>query len=554
MSRQLNVTIGQLNPTVGDLAGNYRRAAAAAEQAAADGSQLLVLPEMFISGYPLQDLVMHQAFVRECMRCVERLAEEFGKSMVTIAVGGPLLEDGRVYNAVHVLAAGAVKAVVRKQHLPNYGVFDERRNFQTGGAAGPVAVNDVRVGFAICEDFWRPDVAETLLETGAELLVVVNGSPYETDKYDERVQHMVARTVETQLPVLYANLVGGQDDQVYDGGSFVLNRGGELAVQAPFFTESIITTNWQEAENGWRCEAGPRHSVGDRNAHDYRCLVLALADFVRKNGFESVLVGLSGGIDSALVATIAADALGPERVRAVLLPSEYTSELSLRCAQEVVNALGCRSDEVAIAPGVTSVMASLPANAGGDSAGVVAENLQARMRGLLLMAMANQSGELLLTTGNKSEVAVGYATLYGDMCGGYACITDVYKTRVYELCRWRNANHTEWMCAPSGTVVPEMIITREPTAELRPDQLDRDSLPPYEELDPMLEMLIEGDKSIAEVAAAGYDRAVVERVARLVRGAEFKRRQAAPGAKITRRAFWLERRYPITNRFTDQVQ
>ena len=542
------ITVGQLNPTLGDLAGNRTRAIAAVDAAVAAGSDLLLLPEMYLTGYPIQDLALQPAFVRAAMASVRELTEETANSGVAVAVGAPLEVDGQVYNALYLLAEGMCRATIRKHRLPNWGVFDEKRTYAAGGMPGPVAVRGVRVGFAICEDLWQADVAETLVESGAEILLLANGSPYEQDKYDERIQAMVSRVIETDLPLVYANLVGGQDDQVFDGGSFVLNRGGHLAMQGPFFEEAILHTDWRREAGGWQCEAGERAVVGEREEQDYRGLVLGLQDFVRKNGFSEVILGLSGGVDSALVAALAVDALGPGQVHCVMLPSQITGAESRACAQEVVAALGCQHDEIHIGETVTTAAAATAAD------GIALENLQARVRGVLLMAIANTRGELLLATGNKSETAVGYATLYGDMCGGYAPLKDVYKTRVYALSRWRNAHHVEWMRGPAGIVVPETVLAREPTAELRPDQRDQDSLPPYDRLDSMLEILIEKNGSIEEAVAAGHAREEVVEIAELLCRSEFKRFQSAPGPKITRRAFWLDRRFPVTNRFRENPQ
>ena len=547
---RMRVAVAQLNPTVGDLDGNRRKALRAVETAVASRANLVVLPEMFITGYPLQDLVSKRSFVEAAMEGVRRLAVKVDSFDVPVAVGGPLLADGEVYNALHILDGGEVRAVVRKHRLPNFGVFDELRTFRAGNVPGPVNVRGVLIGFAICEDFWCPDVAETLTETGAEMLVSVNGSPFERKKHDERIGLMVARVVENGLPLIYANLVGGQDDQVYDGGSFVLNRGGPLAAQAPFFEETILLTDWSRTESGWQCTPGDLAPVEVGSAGDYRCLVQGLRDFAGKNGFQNVILGLSGGIDSALVAAIAVDALGAEHVRPVLLPSQYTSEESVQCARDTARMLGCSLENVDIEPAVGAIRGTIERALGGPPSGAAGENIQARARGLLLMAIANSRGDLLLATGNKSEMAVGYATLYGDMCGGYACLKDVYKTHVYALARWRNKTCASWLRGPAGPVIPHLVLERAPTAELRPDQRDEDSLPPYPELDAMLEMLIEGDRSAAQVAEDGYARADAERVATLVRNAEFKRYQSPPGPKITRRAFWLERRYPITCRYS----
>ena len=549
-TKTMRIAIAQLNPTVGDLDGNRYRALEAVKSAARVNASLVVLPEMFITGYPLQDLVSKRPFVEAAMTSIRKLAEEAKTYGVPVAVGGPLLADEAVYNALHVLDEGILRTSVRKHRLPNSGVFDEPRTFRPGNVPGPIEINGVMIGFAICEDFWSPDVAETLAETGAELLISVNGSPFERGKHDERIGLMVARVVENGLPLAYANLVGGQDDQVYDGGSFVLNLGGQLAAQAPFFEETVLLTDWSKEAVGWQCAKGNLAPVFEGAAADYRCLVQGLRDFAGKNGFSDVILGLSGGIDSALVAAIAADALGAGHVRSVLLPSRFTSEESIGCARDTAGMLGCSLEEVDIEPAIGAIRETLQETLNGPPAGAAGENIQARARGLLLMAIANSRGELLLATGNKSEMAVGYATLYGDMCGGYACLKDVYKTHVYALARWRNANHAAWLKGPAGPVIPRLVLDRAPTAELRPDQKDEDSLPPYATLDAMLEMLIEGDCSAAELVAARHSRQGAERVAALVRNAEFKRYQSPPGPKITRRAFWLERRYPITSRYS----
>ncbi len=553
MPRSLRIALGQCNPAVGDLAGNRAIAMRAVEAAADAQVDLLALPEMYLSGYPLQDLVLRPAFQRDAMAAMRKLAEAAAESGVAVLAGGPLAQEGRVYNALYLLDGGTVRATVRKHHLPGEGVFDEPRVYARGGMAGPLAVRGARVGAAICEDFWHGDVAETLAESGADLLLCANGSPYETGKYDERMQVMLRRAVETRLPLAYVNLVGGQDDHVFDGGSFAVNRGGALAVQAPFFEEALAVTDWREHGDGWRCERGELASVPDGDEMDYRALVLAVRDFAGKNGFSSALLGLSGGIDSALVAAIAVDALGPGQVRAALLPSRYTSDESVDCARACAARLGCHLDEVGIEEGVGAVVESVGGALEGGLSEVAQENVQARLRGLMLMAMANTTGALLLATGNKSEVSVGYSTLYGDMCGGFAPLKDVYKTRAYRLARWRNGHHAEWMLGPGGEAVPVSVIERPPTAELRHGQRDDDSLPPYEELDAMLEMMLERDLSLDEIVEEGHNRETARRVAEMVRRSEFKRFQAAPGPKITRRAFWLERRYPVTSRYRETV-
>jgi NAD+ synthase len=391
-----------------------------------------------------------------------------------------------------------------------------------------------------------------MVESGAEILVVPNGSPFRREKFDVRMSKMVARVVENDVPLVYVNMVGGQDDQIFDGGSFVLNRGGKLTVQMPLFDEAIAHVDFIQGENGWEAIDGEKVIFPDDLEQDYRAMVESLRDYCGKTRFEKVLLGLSGGIDSAIVAAIAADALGPDNVRCVMLPSEYTSQSSLEDAQGVVDALGCKYDTVSISGPRAAVSEALAPLFAGMDDGLTEENIQSRMRGLLLMAQSNKFGEMLLTTGNKSEVAVGYATIYGDMNGGYNPIKDMYKTRVFDACRWRNANHRPWMKAPAGEVIPVAIIDKPPSAELRPDQRDDDSLPPYDILDGILKMLVDADKSVADCVAAGFERETVKRVEHLLYISEYKRFQSAPGTRLSNRAFWLDRRYPIVNAFRDQ--
>jgi NAD+ synthase len=439
----------------------------------------------------------------------------------------------------------------RKHHLPNYNVFDEPRVFRSGRVAGPFRVGPLRMGTPICEDAWYPDVAETMAESGAELLMVPNGSPFRRGKFDVRMHHMVSRVVETGLPLVYLNMLGGQDDQVFEGGSFVLNPGGALAVQLPVFEEAIAHVDFEAGPEGWRAARGPLASLPEPIEQAYRAMSMGLGDYLRKSGFAKVLLGLSGGVDSALVAAVAVDTLGAENVRCVMLPSEFTSGESLEDAVAVARALGCRLDELSIEPGRAALTATLAPLFAGRNEDITEENLQSRLRGVLLMALSNKFGEMLLTTGNKSEIAVGYATIYGDMAGGYNPIKDLYKMRVFEACRWRNANHRGWMRGPAGAVMPQRVIDKPPSAELRAGQRDEDSLPPYPVLDQILERLVEGDQSVAEVTAAGFDREMVKKVERLIYMAEYKRFQSAPGTRLTNKAFWLDRRYPIVNRWRD---
>ncbi len=432
-------------------------------------------------------------------------------------------------------------------------MFDEKRLFTPADVTGPYTVNGVRIGSPICEDAWQPDVVETLEETGAEIILIPNGSPYFRNKQDIRMNHMVSRVVESGLPLVYLNMVGGQDDQVFDGGSFVLNKGGELAVQLPAFDKAIAHVTFNRIDNGWHAEHGQKNIYPDDFESDYRAMVESLRDYLRKTGFRKVLLGLSGGIDSAIVAAIATDALGAENVRCVMLPSEYTSSDSLEDAKEVAENLGCRYDFVPIAEGRQAITNTLAPFFEGLAHDITEENLQSRLRGLLLMAMSNKFGEMLLTTGNKSEVAVGYATIYGDMAGGYNPIKDLYKTRVFAMCRWRNDNHCDWMSGPAGEVIPDRVISKPPSAELRPDQKDEDSLPPYGVLDAILTGLVDNDESVAELIAKGYAREDVKRVEHLLFISEYKRFQSAPGTRLSPRAFWLDRRYPIANGWRDKA-
>ena len=551
MTDRFRLTLAQLNATVGDLAGNAALAREAWEEGRKAGAQMVALPEMFITGYNTQDLVMKPAFHQAAIAEIEKLAQDCADGPA-LAIGGPALEGAGLYNAYYILKKGRTSAKVLKHHLPNETVFDEVRIYDSGPVGGPYVVDDVRIGSPICEDSWYEDVSETLAETGAEFLLVPNGSPYYCDKLDTRLNLMVSRVVETGLPLVYLNLVGAQDDQVFDGGTFVLNPGGELMLQMPLMEEAISHVDFVRTEEGWRAEKGELANIPDGHEQDYHAMVLSLRDYLAKTGFKKVLLGLSGGIDSAIVATVAVDALGAENVRCVMLPSEYTSEASLEDAKAVAENLGCRYDFVPISEGRAAITNTLAPLFEGLEPDITEENIQSRLRGLLLMAMSNKFGEMLLTTGNKSEVAVGYATIYGDMAGGYNPIKDMYKTRGFDTCRWRNANHRPWMKGPEGEVIPQNIITKPPTAELREDQKDSDSLPDYPVLDGILDILVDQDGSISDCVAAGYSREDAKKVEHLLYISEYKRFQSAPGTRLSKRAFWLDRRYPIVNRWRDQ--
>ncbi len=551
MADRFRITLAQLNPTVGDIEGNAAKATAAWQKGREAQADLVALPEMFITGYNTQDLVMKPVFHRAAMRAVQALAEDCADGPA-LAIGGPWVEDEKLYNAYLILRGGKIVSKVLKHHLPNETVFDEVRLYDAGPMGGPYAVGNVRIGSPICEDGWHEDVAETLEETGAEFLLIPNGSPYFRNKYDIRLNHMVARTVETGLPVIYLNMVGGQDDQVFDGATFGLNPGGELAFRMPVFDEAVQNIDLLRTKDGWQIDLAEVVPQPDEWEQDYRAMVQSLRDYMDKTGFKKAVLGLSGGVDSALVATIAVDAIGADNVRCVMLPSEYTSQSSLDDAEAVAKALGVHYDFVPISEGRTAVTNSLAPLFAGRDEDLTEENVQSRLRGLLLMAISNKFGEMLLTTGNKSEVAVGYATIYGDMNGGYNPIKDLYKTRVFETCRWRNANHRDWMMGPQGEVIRPSVIDKPPSAELREDQKDSDSLPDYPVLDAILDILVDQDGSIADCVAAGFDEAEARRVEHLIYISEYKRFQSAPGTRLTPRAFWLDRRYPIVNRWRDR--
>jgi NAD+ synthase len=547
----LRLALAQLNPTVGDVAGNLALARRGRAEAATAGADIVVFTELFLSGYPPEDLVLRPSFQTACREACEALAGDTADGGPAVIVGTPWVDGGEVYNAVAVLDGGRVEAVRFKVDLPNYGVFDEKRVFAAGPLPGPVMLRGVRLGVPVCEDIWSPDVVECLSETGAEMLVVPNGSPYRRTVYDERANVAAARIAESGLPLVYVNQVGGQDELVFDGASTVLNADHGLAVALPAFETAVVVTDWRRSADGWRCANGAKAVRDDGERADYRACMLGLRDYVNKNGFPGVVLGLSGGIDSAICAALAVDALGPERVQCVMLPYRFTSGDSLADAAACAQALGVRYDSVAIGAVVEAFEAALAPVFAGMPRGVAEENLQSRARGTLLMAISNKLGPMVVTTGNKSEMSVGYATLYGDMNGGFNPIKDLYKTEVYRLSALRNAWKPADAMGPGGLVIPERILTKAPTAELRENQTDQDSLPPYDILDAVLERLVERERSVAEIIEEGFDAATVRRVERLLTLAEYKRRQAAPGVKVTKRNFGRDRRYPITNRFRD---
>ena len=551
MTDRFRVTLAQLNPTVGDIAGNAAKARDAWEQGRAAGADMVMLPEMFLVGYQTQDLILKAAFERDAMAALDQLMADCADGPM-LGIGGPLREGDKLRNAYFILKGGKVISTTRKYFLPNFNVFDEVRLFSRADTQGPWDAGPLRIGTPICEDSWYPDVCEAMVESGAEVLMVPNGSPYFRNKHVVRMNQMVSRVTECDAPLVYLNMVGGQDDQVFDGGSFVLNRHGALAVQMPWFEEAVVHVDFVQTSEGWAAESGEKALEPDSMETDYAAMVMGLRDYMAKTGFKKVLLGLSGGVDSAIVAAIAADALGSENVRCVMLPSEYTSEGSLTDAKAAAAALGVKYDIVPIGATRAAVTETLAPLFAGLDDGLTEENIQSRIRGLLLMAQSNKFGEMLLTTGNKSEVAVGYATIYGDMAGGYNPIKDLYKTRVFDICRWRNANHRPWMMAPAGEMIPVAIIDKPPSAELRDDQKDSDSLPEYDVLDGILTMLVDDEASVADCVAAGYERDVVKKIEHLLYISEYKRFQSAPGPRLSMKAFWLDRRYPIVNRWRDE--
>jgi NAD+ synthase len=550
MSDSLRIALAQINPTVGDVTGNLEkiRAARAACRAQCD---LMVCGELTVIGYPPEDLVLRPAVVAATRRAVEDLATDTVSGPAVLATT-PWEENGSVYNAAVLLANGRIEAIRYKHDLPNYGVFDEKRVFATGALPDAVDFRGVRLGIPICEDMWFAEVSGHLAAQGAQILIVPNGSPFERGKVGLRVALATTRVRETGLPLVYVNQVGGQDELVFDGGSFVVNADESLAVRLPFWTETIAPTEWTQTPRGWAC-APQRLAPGpEEPGNTYQALMLGLRDYVNKNGFPGVLLGLSGGVDSALTAAVAVDALGPDRVLGVRLPSRFTSEESQVDAEACARRLGIQLETVPIAAVVDAVERTLAPLFAGRARDTTEENVQARTRGLLLMAMSNKFGSMLLTTGNKSEMSVGYATLYGDMCGGYSVLKDLYKTEVYALASWRNHCVPEGALGPSGEVVPENVMTKAPTAELRPNQKDQDSLPEYADLDAMLNGLVEQELGVDTIAADGHPREAVSRVQNMLFTAEYKRRQAPPGVKTSSRSFGRDRRYPITNRFRER--
>ncbi|TIO53481.1 MAG: NAD+ synthase [Mesorhizobium sp.] len=561
----LRIAVAQLNPTVGDVAGNLAKAREARADAARQGADLVLYTELFLAGYPPEDLVLKPAFLKACEKAAQDFAKDTADGGPGVIIGTPLKRKSGTHNSIVFADGGRIIAERYKLDLPNYGEFDEKRVFQAGPELqGPVNFRGVRIGVPICEDIWGDiAVCETLAESGAEILLVPNGSPYYRAKIDVRHQVVIRQVIETGLPMIYANQLGGQDELIFDGASFAIGADKTLAFQMSQFEEAVAVTTWkrsrvaagaQNANNSdhWVCSEGPISKIPEREEADYRACMLGLRDYVNKNGFKNVVLGLSGGIDSAICAALAVDALGEERLRTVMMPYRYTSKDSLKDAEDCARALGCRYDIVPIFEPVEGFRHALTQLFEGTQEGITEENLQSRARGTILMAISNKFGSMVVTTGNKSEMSVGYATLYGDMNGGFNPIKDLYKMQVYALSRWRNSHVPPGALGPSGEVIPKDIIDKAPSAELRENQTDQDSLPPYPVLDDILECLVENEMGVDDIVARGHDRATVARVEHLLYIAEYKRRQAAPGVKITRKNFGRDRRYPITNRFRDR--
>ena len=548
MKNNLKIALAQLNPIVGDVKGNIIKLIDIRNDLKNE-VDIIVVPELYVTGYPIDDLVLRNDFLELVENEINSLAKMTNDGKAAIILGAPRKEKNAIRNSVFVLDDGKIISFRDKHNLPNSGVFDEQRIFSPGALSGPVKIRNVLIGLPICEDIWTENVIECLCETGAEIILSINASPYSLKKHDQRMSVAVSRVIESKIPLIYLNRVGGQDELVFDGASFCLSHEGKLSVQLKDFQEEILEIDLTKLNNNWICK-GKINSISSNLEALYKSLVVSVRDYVRNNGFPGVVLGMSGGIDSALVAAIATDALGPERVRAVMMPSPYTSQESLEDAKLASSNLGVDYSYLDIKNGM-DVIDNILLDFEGDKVepGITEENIQSRLRGLLLMAISNKYGSMVLATGNKSEYAVGYATLYGDMCGGFAVIKDVWKTDVFRLCEWRNSNKPSEFLGPNGTVIPKRIISKPPSAELREDQKDTDSLPEYDVLDTILRKLVEDNLSLELIVKEGFDVKDVKKITMLLSKSEYKRFQSAPGPKVTEKAFGRDRRYPLTSGF-----
>jgi NAD+ synthase len=553
MTDQLSIVIAQIAPVVGDVDGNVERIRKARAKAAEMGADLVLFCELVVAGYPPEDLVQKPSFQRACHNAVETLAKETGDGGPGIIIGAPWKEGDALYNAAFLLNEGKIAATRYKVRLPNYGVFDEPRRFTPGSKfPEPTMFRGVKLGLMVCEDMWLPGAGERLAEAGSAFFIAPHGSPFRKTSINERVSAARARVMSTGLPLIFINQLAGQDEILFEGASFIMTASGEVRFKAPQFEECLAMTKWRRKDDEWSCESGPEYEWVDGDEMVYRAVTLAVKDYVEKNHFKGVVIGLSGGADSALTAAIAVDAIGADKVRCVMMPSRYTSKESLEDAETCAKALGVAYRSIGIEPGVAAFDEMLAPAFHNLPKDTTEENIQSRLRGVILMALSNKFGDMVLTTGNKSEMSVGYATLYGDMNGGFNPLKDIYKTEVYRLCRWRNQHLTSDLKGPRGEVIPERILTKAPSAELREDQKDQDSLPPYDVLDPILEGLVEKEMSVSDIVAKGFDEATVRRVEHMLYVAEYKRRQAPPGPKVTAVNFGRDRRYPITNGWRDR--
>tara|TARA_R110002096_G_scaffold416576_3_gene619692 strand:- start:132434 stop:134092 length:1659 start_codon:yes stop_codon:yes gene_type:complete len=550
MASALKIAIATINPVVGDIDGNASRILAVREQHT--DADLIVYSELVLIGYPPEDLVLKPAFQRDAMDKAVELAAITKDGGPAMLVGSLWVEGGKLYNSSLLFDKGTISAIRHKRDLPNYGVFDEKRVFESGPCPEPIEFKEVKLGVLTCEDLWWETVTEYLTNKHSNILISLNGSPYDLPKARDRYTNGKDRVTQSGIPLIYTNQVGGQDELVFDGEAFVMDKDGNVIVRQPSFVEEVSRTEWHEADGKWICAPQELPPKNDRMMDIYQAMMIGVRDYVNKNRFPGVIIGMSGGIDSALSAIVAIDALGADRVHLVMMPSKYTSQESLIDAADAARMMGCRIDNISINDGVNAFEKMMTASFAGTKPDLAEENIQSRLRAVILMALSNKFSKMVLTTGNKSEMSVGYATIYGDMCGGYNALKDIYKLDVFKLSAWRNENHPAGGLGPCGQIMPVNIIEKPPTAELRPDQKDEDSLPPYEVLDDILECLIEREMPARDIVKRGHDAETVARIQHLLYIAEYKRRQAPPGVKITEKNFGRDRRYPITNGYRDK--